>query len=166
MASMDVGHVLYNKFTGNGPETEFINYFKQMPSRKIAVIIPDVCFWVSVKCMESFCIRSNASLTRFSKIESTALHVNTPWKICSKQKMLSCNGSIGISLETGKRSLETRKRRGMRRSTGLVGRYGARTSLAACDRRAKTALTGSCQTRHFSRRRLGRAAAARVLSSK
>jgi hypothetical protein len=34
---------------------------------------------------------------------------------------------------------------------GLVGRYGAQTSLAACDRRAKTALTGSCQTRHFSR---------------
>ena len=41
------------------PKHEFINYFKQMPSRKIAVIIPAVCFWVSVKCMESFCIRSN-----------------------------------------------------------------------------------------------------------
>ena len=56
------------------------------------------------------------------------------------------------------------RNRCMRRSTGLVGRYGAQTSLAACDRRAKTALTGSCQRRHFSRRRLGRAAAARVLS--
>ena len=41
------------------PKHEFINYFKQMPSRKIAVIIPAVCFWVSVKCMESLCIRSN-----------------------------------------------------------------------------------------------------------
>ena len=127
---MDVGHVLYNKFTGNGPETEFINYFKQMPSRKIAVIIPAVCFWVSVKCMESFCIRSNASLTRFSKIESTALHVNTPWKICSKQKMLSCNGSIGISLETRKRIIRNQEK-GHETGTGLVGRCGAQTSFAA-----------------------------------
>ena len=38
---------------------EFINYFKRMPSHKIAVIIPAVCFWVTVKCMESLCIRSN-----------------------------------------------------------------------------------------------------------
>ena len=36
------------------------------------------------------------------------------------------------------------RNRCMRRSTGLVGRYGAQTSLAACDRRAKPALTGSC----------------------
>ena len=41
------------------PKHEFINYFKQMPSRKLAVIIPAVCFWISVKCTESsFCFRS------------------------------------------------------------------------------------------------------------
>ena len=41
------------------PKHEFINYFKQMPSRKLAVIIPAVCFWISVKCTESsICFRS------------------------------------------------------------------------------------------------------------
>jgi hypothetical protein len=42
----------------------------------------------------------------------------------------------------------------MRRARGVVGRYGAQASVAACDRRARTALTaltGSCQahTRHI-----------------
>jgi len=32
---------------------ESINYLVQMPWRKLAVIIPAVCFWISVKCTES-----------------------------------------------------------------------------------------------------------------
>ena len=35
------------------PKHELINYFKQMPLRKLTVIIPAVCFWISVKCTES-----------------------------------------------------------------------------------------------------------------
>jgi hypothetical protein len=35
------------------PKHEFINHFAQMPPRKLAVIIPAVCFWISVKCTES-----------------------------------------------------------------------------------------------------------------
>ena len=112
------------------PKHEFINYFKQMPSRKIAVIIPAVCFWVSVKCMESFCIRSNSSLTRFSKIESTALHVNTPWKICSKQKMLSCNGSIGISIENRKRMIRNQEKG--RHEAGTGRRWSLRRRDQLC----------------------------------
>ena len=41
------------------PKHEFINYFTQMPSRKLTVIIPAVCFWISIKCTESYiCFRS------------------------------------------------------------------------------------------------------------
>ena len=71
------------------PKHEFINYFKRMPSRKIAVIIPDVCFRVTVKCMESFCIRSNDLACIIDAVQQDrkhCTHVNTPWKICSKQK--------------------------------------------------------------------------------
>jgi len=32
---------------------ESIDYLVQMPSRKLAVIIPAVCFWISAKCTES-----------------------------------------------------------------------------------------------------------------
>ena len=41
------------------PKHEFIKYFKQMPHRKLAVVIPAVCFWISIKCTESkFSFRS------------------------------------------------------------------------------------------------------------
>jgi hypothetical protein len=35
------------------PKHEFINHFKQMPPRKLAVVSPALCFWISVKCTES-----------------------------------------------------------------------------------------------------------------
>ena len=35
------------------PKHEFISHFMQMPSRKLTIIIPAVCFWISVKCTES-----------------------------------------------------------------------------------------------------------------
>ena len=95
------------------PKHEFINYFKRMPSRKIAVIIPDVCFRVTVKCMESFCIRSNDLACIIDAVQQDrkhCTHVNTPWKICSKQKMLSCIDSIGISLETRKRIIRNQEK--------------------------------------------------------
>lgn len=35
------------------PKHEFINYLTRMPHRKLAVVIPAVCFWISIKCTES-----------------------------------------------------------------------------------------------------------------
>ena len=37
---------------------EATQHFKRMPSRKLTVIVPAVCFWVSVKCSESFDLRT------------------------------------------------------------------------------------------------------------
>jgi hypothetical protein len=37
---------------------EATQHFKRMPSRKLTVVVPAVCFWVSVKCSESFDIRT------------------------------------------------------------------------------------------------------------
>ena len=33
-------------------------YIKRMPSRKLTVLVPAVCFWVSIKCSESFSIKA------------------------------------------------------------------------------------------------------------
>lgn len=37
---------------------EATQHFKRMPSRKLTVMLPAVCFWVSVKCSESFDLRT------------------------------------------------------------------------------------------------------------
>ncbi len=36
----------------------FAEYIKRIPLRKLTVILPAVCFWVSVKTSDSFCVRT------------------------------------------------------------------------------------------------------------
>ena len=42
----------------NHPKHAVAEYIKRMPSRKLTVIVPAVCFWVSLKCSESFGIKA------------------------------------------------------------------------------------------------------------
>ena len=41
------------------PEHVVAEYIKRIPLRKLTVILPAVCFWVSVKCSDSVCIRTH-----------------------------------------------------------------------------------------------------------
>ena len=41
------------------PKHASINLLKQLSSRKVTVMIPAVCFWLSVKCTETWCITVN-----------------------------------------------------------------------------------------------------------
>ena len=41
------------------PKYAFAEYMKRIPLRKLTVIVPAVCFWVSVKCSDSVCVRTH-----------------------------------------------------------------------------------------------------------
>jgi hypothetical protein len=41
------------------PKHDACEYFKRMPSRKLTVVLPAVCFWVSAKCSDRFIMRTD-----------------------------------------------------------------------------------------------------------
>ena len=41
------------------PKYAFAEYMKRIPLCKLTVIVPAVCFWVSVKCSDSVCVRTH-----------------------------------------------------------------------------------------------------------
>ena len=40
------------------PKCAFVEYIKHIPLPKLTVLLPAVCFWVSVKCSDSFAVRT------------------------------------------------------------------------------------------------------------